>query len=402
MAEPIFLIFVDATDNHNKFYNMYPQGNSFTVKYGRVGGKENVVSYPMYDWDKKLHEKLKKGYIDVSETRKSAISATQTAQYKEIEDTKINEIVTELIKLAKDAVERNYTISANDVTEEMIDNAQSIIDDLVNETVVFKFNNKLEHLFSILPRKMKSVSDYLVSDASKFASAIQREQSVLDVMRGQVKTADDYKSESDNSNIDVLTANGLKMTVATDEEVKEILRLMGDESKHHFSKAWRVVNEKTQKRFDEFVKNNNIKDIRCYFHGSRNENFWSILKSGLVLRPTNAVITGKLFGAGCYFAPRCKKSIGYTSLQGSYWASGASNRAYMAIFEIAYGKPFDVYKDARGYGSFTYEKLQSVCKGANCLHAHRGANMGYNTLQNDEIVVYKEEQMTIKYLIEIK
>lgn len=397
MIEPIFLIFVDSADNHNKFYNMYPQGNSFTVKYGRVGGKENVCNYPMSDWNKKLTEKLRKGYINVSATRQSAISATQTAQYKPIEDSKVNEIVTELIKMAKNAIEKNYTINASDVTQEMVDNAQSIIDELVNVTDVWLFNRKLEKLFSILPRKMKSVSEYLVSDASKFASVIQREQAVLDVMRGQVKTVDDYKAEQDNSNVDVLTANGLKISVATDDEIKEILKLMGDESKGHFSKAWRVVNEKTQSRFDKFVKDNDIKDVRCYFHGSRNENFWSILKSGLVLRPTNAVITGKMFGIGCYLASRCKKSIGYTSLQGSYWAGGCSNKAYMAIFDVAYGKPYNVYSHEYWMSSLTYEGLQKRCKGANCLHAHAGS-----MLRNDEIVVYKEDQLTIKYLIEIK
>ena len=203
MSEPIFLIFVDATDNHNKFYNMYPQGNSFTVKYGRVGGKENTCSYPMNEWNKKLNEKLKKGYTNVSSTRQAVISATQTAQFKPIEDSKVNEIVTELIKMAKSAIERNYTISASDVTEEMVDNAQSIINELLTVNDVWLFNQKLEKLFSVLPRKMKNVSDYLVSDASKFATTIQREQSVLDVMRGQIKTVDEFKAEQDNSQTDV-------------------------------------------------------------------------------------------------------------------------------------------------------------------------------------------------------
>ena len=402
MAEPIFLIFVDATDNHNKFYNMYPQGNSFTVKYGRVGGKENVCSYPMSEWNKKLNEKLKKGYTDVTRTRQSVIIATQTAQYKAIDDTEVAKIVASLIRMAKDAVEKNYTIKAEDVTTEMVEEAQKIIDDLVNVNDVWLFNQKLEKLFSVLPRKMKSVADYLVSDASKFASAINREQGILDVMRGQVKTADSIKADTDNSAVDVLTANGLKMSVCTDGEVKEILGLMG-ESKHHFSRAWKVTNEKTQKKFDEFVAKNDIKDIRCLWHGSRNENFWSILKTGLVLRPTNAVITGKLFGNGCYFASKCKKSMGYTSLQGSYWANGVSKVGYMAVFEVAYGTPFDCYSSKTSYYNLDYNGLQKLKKGATCLHAHAGASLGgYSSLKNDEIVVYKEEQITVKYLVEIK
>ena len=69
----------------------------------------------------------------------------------------------------------------------------------------------------------------------------------------------------------------------------------------------------------------------------------------------------------------------------------------MAIFEIAYGKPYDVYTFDSKYYDLSYAKLQKFCPGANCLHAHADRGM----LRNDEIVVYQEEQMTIKYLIEI-
>ena len=169
------------------------------------------------------------------------------------------------------------------------------------------------------------------------------------------------------------------------------------ESADKFKKAWRVTNVKTQKRFDQFVVDNDIKDTKLLFHGSRSENFWSIIKNGLVLRPTNAVITGKMFGYGCYYAPKCAKSIGYTSLSGSYWARGGNNTAYMALFDVAYGTPYDVYNFDSKYYNLNYEKLQQFKPGANCLHAHADKGM----LRNDEIVVYKEDQMTIKYLIEI-
>jgi len=52
--------------------------------------------------------------------------------------------------------------------------------------------------------------------------------------------------------------------------------------------------------FDDFVEQEQVKDVRLFWHGSRNENWWSIINTGLVLRPTNAVITGKMFGYGIY------------------------------------------------------------------------------------------------------
>ena len=116
-----------------------------------------------------------------------------------------------------------------------------------------------------------------------------------------------------------------------------------------------------------------------------------------MLRPTNAVITGKMFGYGIYYAPKARKSLGYTSLLGSYWARGNSSSGFMALMDVAYGKPYDVYSFDSKYYNFNYETLQKNCPGAKCLHAHEG-----NMLRNDEIIVYKEEQCTIKYLVELK
>ena len=166
---------------------------------------------------------------------------------------------------------------------------------------------------------------------------------------------------------------------------------------YKFHKAWKVTNLKTQNRYDRFVKENKISNTKLLFHGSRNENWWSIINSGLVLKPTNAVITGKMFGYGIYYAPKAQKSLGYTSLSGSYWARGNSSSGFMALMEVAYGKPYDVYSFDSKYYNFNYDALQHACPGANCLHAHEGS-----MLRNDEIIVYKEEQCTIKYLIELK
>lgn len=89
--------------------------------------------------------------------------------------------------------------------------------------------------------------------------------------------------------------------------------------------------------------------------------------------------------------------LGYTSLSGSYWARGNSNSAFMALMDVAYGKPYDVHSFDSKYYDFNYERLQKTCPGANCLHAHAGS-----MLRNDEIIVYKEDQCTIKYLVELR
>lgn len=404
MAEirPTYLIMV-TTANNNKYYNLFPEGDQFRVEYGRVDATKTTAYYPISKWNSQIASKLKKGYQDVTDLKKDLVQEVSAknpeSPYKEIENAVIKAIVEKLQAMARETIQKNYTVKASAVTQDMVDAAQKVIDDLANNSATIdEFNNNLLKLFTVIPRKMGNVRDYLADKTDDFAKIISKEQDLLDVMRGQiyVKSIDEPTTTVEKKQQTILEELGLVMEETTADDVTLIKTLM-NESAGKFKKAWRVTNIKTQERFDKFVAENNIKDTRLLFHGSRSENFWSIIKTGLVLRPTNAVITGKMFGYGCYYAPKCAKSIGYTSLSGSYWAHGGNNTAYMALFDVAYGTPYDVYNFDSKYYNLDYNKLQQFKTGANCLHAHADKGM----LRNDEIVVYKEEQMTIKYLIEI-
>lgn len=399
---PTYLVMV-STANNNKFYNLFPDGSEFRVEYGRIDATKTTARYPMSKWESQIKSKLKKGYQDVTDLKKDLVeeisSTNPESPYKEIENAAIRAIVEKLQSLARDTIQKNYTVKASAVTQDMVNEAQKIIDALANlSSTVEEFNNNLLKLFTVIPRKMGNVRDYLANKSEDFAQIISKEQDLLDVMRGQIYVKPEVEPAVtvEKKQQTILEELGLVMEEATNDDVALIKTLM-KESVGKFRKAWRVTNLKTQERFDKFVAENNIKDTRLLFHGSRSENFWSIIKTGLVLRPTNAVITGKMFGYGVYYAPKCAKSIGYTSLSGSYWARGGNNTAYMALFDVAYGTPYDVYNFDSKYYNLDYNKLQQFKSGANCLHAHSDKGM----LRNDEIVVYKEEQMTIKYLIEI-
>ena len=404
MAEirPTYLIMV-TTANNNKYYNLFPEGSQFRVEYGRVDATKTTAYYPMSKWNSQISSKLRKGYQDVTDLKKDLVEEISVANpespYRDIENAAIKAIVEKLQSLACETIQKNYTVKASAVTQDMIDAAQKIIDALANLcSTVEEFNANLLKLFTVIPRKMGNVRDYLANDTEDFAKIISKEQDLLDVMRGQIYVKHEHElvEHVEKKQLTILEEFGLEMEETDADDVVLIKTLM-NESAGKFRKAWRVKNLKTQERFDKFVAENDIKDTRLLFHGSRSENFWSIIKTGLVLRPTNAVITGKMFGYGCYYAPKCQKSIGYTSLSGSYWAHGGNNTAYMALFDVAYGTPYNVYNFDSKYYSLDYNKLQQFQPGANCLHAHSDRGM----LRNDEIVVYKEDQMTIKYLIEI-
>lgn len=398
---PRHLVMVTAGANNNKYYDMKPQGDMWVATYGRIGSGSQTRTYSKREWDKKYNEKIRKGYIDQTDLIQDLISTEKPTQseYKEIDNAEIAAIVERLQAMAKKAISENYTVSSNKVTQAMVDEAQNIITGLLNITDVKSFNEELLKLFTTIPRKMSSVSSYIARDNGEFNKIISREQDLLDIMKGQVvqkQVVEETKETKPINDNTILEHLGLEFEECSNEDIATIKVALGSCS-DKFHKAWKVKNLRTQKRFDDFVKENNIKDVRLLFHGSRNENWWSIINSGLMLRPTNAVITGKMFGYGIYYAPKARKSLGYTSLSGSYWARGSSSSGFMALMDVAYGKPYDVYSFDSKYYNFNYEELQKNCPGANCLHAHEG-----NMLRNDEIIVYKEEQCTIKYLVELK
>ena len=396
---PTYLIMVTA-ENNNKYYNCFPEGDNFRVEYGRVNSTKTTTSYPMSKWESQISSKIKKGYKDVTDLKTALVEEIKTdgTKYKDIENESVRRIIEKLRSLARDTVKKNYSVSSASVTEEMVYEAQLVINNLISIKSVNKFNDELLKLFEIIPRKMDNVRSCLIKSIDEIDKVISREQDLLDIMRGQIVTkstaTENKDKEIDNSGITILDEMGITMRECTPEEINEIKDCM-KESSYHFSRAWRVDNISTRKKYEEFIKAYNIKNTKLLFHGSRTENWFSILKTGLKIRPTNAITTGAMFGFGSYFAPKCQKSIGYTSLGGSYWAGGKDNTAYLALFDTAYGKPYNVYNFDSKYYSMSFDKLPVGC---NCLHAHAGNGM----LRNDEIVYYKTEQMTIKYLIEIK
>lgn len=396
MGRHCHLVMVTAANN-NKYYDMTEQGDSLLVKYGRIGSTETTKTYPISKWDSIYAQKIGKGYKD--ETALTAVTQVIAKDdYKPIENKDIAAVVEFLREQARETVRKNYTVGSDSVTQDMVDEAQAKLDYIFRRATsitVQQFNDELIELFHIIPRRMSQVQDYLADNTADFGKIIEREQKLLDVMAGQVVAKVTTVNEDNGGDKEqtILEAMGLEFSPVDDKDIAIIKKELG-ECAYMFYKAWRVENKATRKKFKDFLKGKGRFVKKLFWHGSRTENWWNILRTGLVLRPTNVVINGKMFGYGLYFAPKARKSVGYTSLRGSYWAGGYSNYGFLALCEVAYGKPYDVYDSQQG---MTWERLQKVAPGCSSLHAHAG-----RSLRNDEVIVYREDQVTIKYLVELK
>lgn len=422
-VKPVYLICVDGnfgTQGHNKAYNMTPLGNgNFKAEWGRVGGNMSSKEYPMSKWDSTIRSKLAKGYVDRSADMQDVIEDSKVEptnngdkdEFSVIQNISVRTIIKRLFDYANKVVQASYRVQASVVTQAMIDHAQDKIDLLAQNYTrmsINDFNNNLQELFVIIPRKMRSVKQYLANDKTDFLKIIDREQDTLDSMRGMVykrvdKSISTATNTSDNNTVSILDKMGITMEDATDEDVAKIKKAMGDAA-GKFYKAWKVSNKATEAAYQKFTKENNIGNVKLTCHGSKNCNWLSILKSGLMIRPTGVATTGQMFGLGIYYSNPDKyhggvaKSIGYTSLNGSYWARGGDTSGFLAFFETALGESYDAYSFDSKYYNFNLQRLKQEKPNAWNLFAHGNTNM----LRNDEIIIYDNRQTTIRYLVEIR
>lgn len=397
---------VCVTDiNNNKFYYMTENEGvgTFTAEWGRVDSTKSTKDYPMKEWDAKYRDKTsaKKGYTDVTHLYTEAITTNSTTVTDSTfisNDKWVKKLIEDLQRYANKTISENYKVSTKNVTQKMIDEAQLIIDE-ISQTYKTKFskeqiNSLLLKLFIIIPRRMGHVQDYLVQDGDnneRVAKIIDNEQSILDSLAGQVLIQDETPAvnKDEAKKVSILDSMGISVEHVDDANViSKVKRLMGDSS-DKFSRLFEVTNFKTEKKY----KTVDIENEELLFHGSRNENWISLLQRGLLIRPSGVATVGAMFSEGIYFADKAIKSIGYTSLKGSYWVSGGSNVAYLALFSVNLGNQKHIYKHTSDCYRITEKNLLPY----NSVYAHGGAD-----LRNNEYIVYNTNRSTIKYLLEIK
>lgn len=371
---------------------------TFIVEWGRVGYAPQTTQYPMSQWNKKYQEKLKRGYSDITSLKIVNEDSNEVSIDDKLEAA-VKRLIKDLQNFANDSIKANYTVSSKDVTIQQVEAAEKIIEELLNlsnkSASLEDINKKLIELYRTIPRKMKNVRNHVAHTLSDINKILVEEQDILDVMKQQVQIAASKKdtSKPSQSILDILGVDIKKLD--DDKKREEIIKMMGADS-NRVTEIFEVTNFKTQKMYDEGIDKSKSKYSRLLFHGSRNQNWLNIIKTGLLIRPVGVQLTGAMFGNGVYFANKAGKSIGYTSLQGSYWARGNDKKGYIALYQVNTGHELRLQKHESWMNSLDDKKLKS--KGDyDSLYAKGGYD-----LRNDEFIVYQTRQSTIKYLIELK
>lgn len=415
--EKKYLTKIDPETNSYNFYkiipyNMGPRTLSCGGSYGRIGAAttdlnaETIIKspYPSCMYWLKYYEKLNQGYQDYTdimlEKDEELERMFQTNGGEEIAEDVVAELYNKLRQFAKDAissqVDVNFLSEKPPFTKTQVANSWKIWKDLGNSKTVDEFNKKLLKLLAISPRRVdkfrgQTINSYLAATGKTeaeqkeiFANIIAREESLLQAMDAVVNTVSKF------SNSPVLSPFGnIEISIPTEDEINKVKSYLSSELVPKVKKIYRVVCNEQQEKFDTYVADNNIQDIRMFWHGSRNENWISIIKNSLMLNP-NAVISGKMWGYGIYFAPSAMKSWGYTSYHNTRWANGNSGTAFMGLYATAYGTPYFPTHLMNGTAQMMKDNH------TNCLHAKAGVS----GLMNDEVIFYDEAAVCLQYLVE--
>ena len=391
------LIMVNGDGNNNKYYQMTEKNGAIEVEYGRVDSTKSYKTYPLNKWDSIVKSKLKKGYKDVTDLIATKVDVFENKKRFISDDKDVQDLFDQLEKWAKDTISQNYKVNSNKVTRKMIDEAQELINRLsisfAENKNYIELNKILTEIYMVIPRRMNNVRDYLLKDNDKehIKEVIDDEQKLLDTMSGQVM-ANDTDNNNECEVVNVLENLGIRIKMVSDNNViKNIKKMMG-ETANLIGKVFEVTNITTETKYDKIFKSDDTSQELLLWHGSRNQNWFNILQTGLLIRPSGAVYTGSMFGDACYFANKARKSIGYSSLSGSYWARGNESKSFIALFKVNVGKQKHVYKHTSECYSFNENNIKPY----NSVYAHGGID-----LRNDEFMIYNPNRCTIKYLVEI-
>jgi poly [ADP-ribose] polymerase 2/3/4 len=419
VIEEIRLILVEVGVNSNKFWTgrLYDNGDCETL-WGRVGysGDSKYFTGAGKSFlEKKRKEKERKGYSELKTVGGPATA--NVAQVKNVGNQELREIAkSQLVKTSNRTLDRlidrfvqanvhkitaNTQITYNSSTglfatplgiveQSGIDEARNLLAELTPFVKQHRFDTRADTLLAkylrIIPQSlgMKRFStETIIPDDT----ILQKQLDLLDSLESSYKA---LHTSSTTGNIPKQRERVFEvdLDVLTEQfEIERISRWFY--SSNHTTHGYKNVQIKTFLKIKIHSNWNNFNEklgnLKEVWHGTGEPNLLSILKTGLrASPPSSVVITGKMFGGGHYGGLDSSKSMQYTfgRFGGQYGQSG-----WLFVADFALGNTNFI----RSYGG-------NLPRGYDSIWA-KATNTG---LRFDELIVPEDNQVRLKYLLEIK
>lgn len=405
------LIFAEVQTNNNKFWNgkLYDDG-SVVTEWGRIGMTSQSKTFPNEGerfLTKKMNEKLKKGYTElkvVSDAPLSSKTVDKGALQRVARDNinvscpTLTALIDRLVKHNVHTITSNTSITYNAatglfstplgiVTLEGITEARDLLAEIKNSSVRNdSFFKNVSKYLRIIPRDlgMKINKDSIFINPKEFDDQLN----ILDSLESSYAVITKAPERTnDSSDVPEKIFNVTINTLTDSSQWDRIVRNFESTNKSTHGYTHRKIKNIYVLDIHEMTKNFDEKlgSIIEVYHGTSGANVLSIMKDGLKTSPpSTASIAGKAFGNGIYGATCASKSLGYTF---GRWGGSTTDFGYMFICDFAMGKSY--------YPNTVTSHIPSGYDSCYALAAKTG-------FLNDELIVYKNNQVRIKYLLEIQ
>lgn len=429
IQEKAMLIFTDAKNNNNKFYELIlHEDGTLNLRWGRVGaeGQSKTTSGGKWEFDRTISAKLAKGYVrsntvsvTPSKVETNKIHLAETAKRDILGDRASDANSSILVKLIERLSEMNrhqimaasggniqvdesglITTSLGLVTIDSVLEARNLLNNIEkfvakNKYSDDKYINLLNEYLKLIPQKVPTRRGWYENFFTEHTN-LTSQNSFLDQLESSIGL---YKTKEEDLKKQLLAgASGIpqevfktKLVMLDDDKMwakiekfyKDNLNRSHVSSHLKLKNIYVVQNEDWDSRYKPVAKE--IGNEMLLWHGTRAFNILSIFKVGLIIPRSGGSfhITGRMFGDGLYFSDQSSKSLNYSY---GYWDGGArDNNCFMFLADVAMGKshtpsgPTGVVP--KGYHS-TFAKAQK------------------SGVMNNEMIVYDVNQANLRYLCE--
>lgn len=457
----------DLKTNANKFYRMQAlkEGNSYHlyIRYGRIGEKGlksmKTFSSPQIvasefkaqfksktknDWDDRDNFQIYSGKYFLTQTGEKVLDDPKP-------DPKSSSSLTVVPSVPVSTYHEDVTRFLNLISNrEMLRNSMIKMDIDVEKMPLGKINvnqlRKAKELLLNLQKNLKKASKEDLMDASSqyytyVPFVCGRQAPPLIDTDDKISERLDHLEDLENISINVQVMkqseessdplkdlyNSLKTEITAVPPSSPIYKLIEKYIKnshgrsHHFKlnllTVLQVDRPEFRKTYTECFSTLGNKEL--LIHGSRMCNWVSILKNGLLLDPSKigAVITGKMFGYGIYWANSFSKSAQYCGA-GGYSSRGSSKSEIICftLAEVALGNELKLrnadsgltwdslrrrgdYHSTYGEGRHTpseYTMHDDINIPTGSL---KEITDGHHQLFYDEKIVYHPDQFDLRYMV---
>ena len=411
---------IDGTQHNKVWYGELYDNDTVITRWGRVGYPLQSKEFPGKGETfllKKKVEKLgdRKGYTEakvvdaatpapaqVATVAKSSLQEIAKAQIARTSNNPVlDKLIERLVRANVHKITSNTNITLNNatglfqtplgiITTDAINDARQILVEILPLVKNQKYGHQLDVLASkylrLIPQNIGM--RFNVQAIIPNVAAVQKQGDILDALEASYAaiTKPSTPAVADDKKAAVEKVFNVDLDVETGADAARIEKWFETSKKaqHGFGriKIQNVFRVKIHK-MDSAFRSDNSTEV---FHGSSMANVLSILKLGLKISPpATAAIAGKLFGNGIYGAINSSKSLGYTF--GNWGQGGVGDAGFLLVCDFSMGKCYTT----TAYGCGKPNEYDSVW-----------AKASSGGLYHDELIVYQEQRVNPKYLLECK